>query len=196
MAKKTLSKGKLAAIVLGLATYVGVSSYAVLAVFTDSTTVPNNQFSTGTIDLTATPTPATLTLANMAPGDTMAGGITVNNAGSLALRYAVSSLTTENFLAPQLELSVRLEASLAACTKTSTGMPLFYDKGDLGSTAGINIVGDPTQGQQANDRVLNAGASEVLCFQVHLPLATDNTFQNKTTTATFTFQAEQVANNP
>jgi hypothetical protein len=38
--------------------------------------------------------------------------------------------------------------------------------------------------------------SETLCFRVNLPLATGNGFQSATTTATFTFDAEQTANNP
>ena len=65
----------------------------------------------------------------------------------------------------------------------------------LGSIAGTNIFGDPTQGAQSGDRTLNAGASEVLCIQVSLPSSSGNTYQGITTTATFTFNAEQTANN-
>ncbi len=43
---------------------------------------------------------------------------------------------------------------------------------------------------------LAAGASDLFCVNVTLPLATTNASQGQTTTATFTFDAEQTANNP
>ncbi|MDO8613371.1 MAG: hypothetical protein Q7R32_11200 [Dehalococcoidia bacterium] len=49
---------------------------------------------------------------------------------------------------------------------------------------------------QAGDRALAAGASDVLCFLVSLPLSTGNGFQSLTTTPTFDFVAEQTKNNP
>ena len=58
------------------------------------------------------------------------------------------------------------------------------------------MFGDVAQGFQAGDRTLIAGASENLCVLVALPLATGNAYQSATTTATFTFNAEQTANNP
>jgi hypothetical protein len=56
-------------------------------------------------------------------------------------------------------------------------------------------VGDASQGSQAGDRSLDAATSEILCFRVSLPSSTGNAFQGATTTATFTFSAEQTANN-
>jgi hypothetical protein len=61
---------------------------------------------------------------------------------------------------------------------------------------GTKVIGDSAAGQQTGDRTLAAGGSEVLCLQVSLPSATGNTYQAKTTTATFTFDAEQTTNNP
>jgi hypothetical protein len=48
---------------------------------------------------------------------------------------------------------------------------------------------------QAGDRALAGGTSENLCFRATLPLTTGNTFQNASTSVTFTFAAEQTANN-
>jgi len=39
-------------------------------------------------------------------------------------------------------------------------------------------------------------SNEVLCFRFTLPIGTGNALQNQSTTATFTFDAEQTANNP
>jgi hypothetical protein len=57
-------------------------------------------------------------------------------------------------------------------------------------------VGSNVQGAQAGDRILSGATSEVLCFRVSLPFATGNPLQGLVSAATFTFDAEQVANNP
>lgn len=63
----------------------------------------------------------------------------------------------------------------------------MLDGGGFGSVA---------TGANPGDRSLAAGASEVLCFRVSLPITTPNTLQGATSDATFTFSAEQTANNP
>jgi hypothetical protein len=120
----------------------------------------------------------------------------VSNAGTLQLRYAVTSTTTENALAAQLDLTVKTGVTTCTNGGFATDGTVVYGPGDLGSTTGVNLIGDPGTGAQAGDRTLNAGANEVLCFRVSLPLATGNSFQGLTTTATVAFVAEQTANNP
>jgi spore coat-associated protein N len=190
MAKKLA----LTLVVLGL--LVGLLTVSALALFTDSTSVPANTFSTGTVDINTSPTSALVTFSNMAPGDQVTAPITVSNAGTLQLRYAVTSVSTENTLAAQLDMTIK--SNVTTCTTAGFGGSgtVLYGPGDLGSVAGVNVIGDPAQGNQSGDRTLNASANEILCFNVTLPLSTGNTFQNLTTTATFTFQAEQTANNP
>jgi hypothetical protein len=61
--------------------------------------------------------------------------------------------------------------------------------------AGRALFGNPTQGAQAGDRSLGAGANEDLCVRASLPIGTGNAFQGATTTVTFLFQAEQTKNN-
>jgi hypothetical protein len=56
--------------------------------------------------------------------------------------------------------------------------------------------GDPQVGANVGDRELAGGASETLCFRVTLPVDTDVLYQNASTSVTFTFSAEQTANNP
>ena len=55
-------------------------------------------------------------------------------------------------------------------------------------------MGDATQGADAGDRVLTASANETLCFRVELPLASTGP-EGTSSTATFTFDAEQTVNN-
>jgi predicted ribosomally synthesized peptide with SipW-like signal peptide len=166
------------------------------AIWTDSQNVDANVFSTGTIDISTNPTTALVTFSGMAPGDQVTNPITVTNAGSLQLRYAVTSTTTENTLAAQLDMTIK--SGVTTCTNGGFGSSgtVIYGPGDLGSTTGTNVIGNPAQGGQAGDRTLNASANEALCFHVELPSGTGNSFQGLTSTATFAFAAEQTANNP
>ena len=86
---------------------------------------------------------------------------------------------------------------MATCTNAGFGVDgtVLYGPGDIGSTLGINLVGDPAPGAQAGDRTLSAAGSEVLCINVSLPLGTGNMYQSLSTTASFNFIGEQTANN-
>lgn len=175
----------LLALLLGLTTVsLGAGMFS-LAVFTDSA-ASSGTFASGTIDITSTPTVA-FTVTSMVPGDTDTQALTIANAGTAALRYALSSLAT-NTLGETLTLTIRTQGTSCAA---------FDGTVVLAATALDGAaVGSPTQGAQAGDRDLAAAASEVLCFRVSLPLATGNTLQGQSSSVTFTFDAEQSANNP
>lgn len=177
---------------LSMATLAGLLT---AAIFTDTQAVGANAFTTGTVDISTAPASAAVTFANMAPGDVVTAPITVSNAGSLQFRYAVRSTTTEDVLAAQLDMTIK--ENVVTCTNAGFGGSgaVVYGPADLGSTAGLNVIGNPAQGADPGDRVLNAATSEVLCIQVSLPLPTGNAYQNLTTTATLDFIAEQTANN-
>ena len=178
-----------------LASLIAALTISSLAIFTDTQSVPANTFTTGTIDISTSPTTALVSFGAMMPGDQVTAPITVTNAGTAQLRYAVTSTTTEAVLAAQLDLTIK--SGVTTCTNGgfSADGTVLYGPADLGSTGGTNVVGSPTQGSQAGDRTLNASANEVLCFNVSLPSGSSNTYQGLTDTATFAFQAEQTANN-
>ncbi len=194
--RKSRNSGtKLLATAAVLALAGGLFTIASLALFTDQENVSGNAFSTGTIDLTATPASAVVTMPAMAPGDQVTAPLTVDNAGTLEFRYSMVSTTTEDVLAGQLDLTIK--SGVTTCDNanwTADGTVLYT--GLIGSTATTAVLGSNVQGAQAGDRVLAAGANEVLCFNVALPLAANNTSQGMSTAATFTFDAEQTANNP
>lgn len=190
---------RLAATAVALACFGSVTTVGVLAVFTDKESVGANAFSSGTVDIATTPTSAAVSFAGMMPGDQVTDDLVVSNqAGSAAVRYAVSSTATNvdaKGFKDQLVLTVKtidVTTPVTPCDNFD-GTQLYL--GDLDSTAG-KIIGDPAQGAQAGDRPLAVSASETLCFRVALPLATGNAFNNAASTATFTFDAEQTANNP
>ena len=186
----------LALVALGTAGLAVVGSGAV---FTDTQTIGSNTFTNGTVKLSTNPTTAAVTLLNMAPGDSKVGSIAVSNIGSLAQRYSVVS-TADNTdlkgLAAQLQMTVKSGVTTCTAAGFTTDGTIIYGPGAFGSTGGTKVFGDVTQGFQTGDRTLAAGISENLCVLVALPLTTGNAYQSATTTATFTFNAEQTANNP
>ncbi|MGB6838036.1 MAG: TasA family protein [Dehalococcoidia bacterium] len=171
-----------------------------LAVFTDQAAVDGNTFTTGTIEISTNPTTALVTFSDMAPGDEVTAPLTVtNDSTTLELRYSVTSLATNTDtkdLRAQLDLTIKEDVTTCTTAGFDTDGTILYDPADLGGDPAINVIGDPTQGPDAGDRVLAASANEVLCFNVELPLTTGDAFQDATTTATFTFDAEQTVNNP
>ena len=180
-------------LLLALAASAIVASGGVLsslALFTDTDALGANAFTTGTIALSLNPTTALLASSALMPGDTVNGSLLVTNGGTAQLRYAMSSTSTNadaKGLAAQMTLTVKtLGTSCAAFDGTT-----LYNAALSAATFGSNA-----SGAQAGDRTLAAAASETLCFRASLPLASGNGFQNAATTTTFTFDAEQTANNP
>jgi len=181
------------AVVSVLASFAVFGSFAI---FTDSQSVGSNTFSTGTVGISTEPAKELVTFEDMAPGDQVTNPIKVSNDGSLELRYAVTSTTTENTLAGELDLTVKTEVKECTNEGFDKDGTVIYGPGDLGSEKGINVIGDPAQGEQKEDRTLKPGEGEELCFSVQLPSSTGNSYQGLSTTATFSFEAEQTANNP
>lgn len=162
------------------------------AVWSDSAAVDANTFTTGTLDISTSPSTALLTFSAMTPGDTVTASLTVSNAGTMAMRYAMStSISGSTTLANGLTLAIK--SSVTTCTNagfSATGTSVYS------GTVTSGAIGDATQGSHTGDRSLSASASEALCFQVALPSNAANSLQGLTATATFTFSAEQTANNP
>jgi Camelysin metallo-endopeptidase len=165
------------------------------AIYTDTEAVGNNTFTVGTLDISASPATALFTATALAPGDAVTAPLTVNNDGSLDLRYAIESDTDEDVLAAQLDLTIKSGVTTCDNTDWDADGTVLYN-GILGSTSVEALVGDKTQGADTGDRTLTATSNEVLCFHVELPLAAPDASQGVTTTATFTFYAEQTVNNP
>lgn len=164
---------------------IGAGSFS-LAIFTDTATA-TGAFSTGSIDINTNPS-ALFTVTGIFPGDSGSASLTVSNGGTGTLRYAMTTAATNT---DTKDLRDQLQLSILAGTCPGGGAPL----GGAGALSGA-AFGNPAQGAQAGDRTLAAGANEDLCFAWSLPSTTGNAFQTATTTATFTFAAEQTASNP
>lgn len=174
----------LAVLILGLAiASLGAGAFS-LALFTD-TASSDGSFTTGTIDINTSPT-TLFTVTGMMPGDSGSATLTVQNSGSAQLRYAMTSTSTNTDL---LGLRSQLGFTITAGTCPGSGTPLWN------SVLAGAAFGSPAVGSQSGDRVLDSLTSEALCFAWSLPSSTLPAFQGATTSATFTFSAEQTANN-
>jgi hypothetical protein len=177
-------RGLLVLALAGTALVTFGASAISLALFTD-TAASTGTFTTGTIDITSSPSTA-FTVSGMMPGDESSATLTIENAGTAQFRYAMSSSSTNidgQGLAAQLQLAVRE----GACPSTGT----VVSSGSLDAAA----FGSAATGADTGDRVLDGAASEDLCFTVSLPSATGPSYMGAATTTTFTFDAEQTANN-
>lgn len=160
------------------------------ATLSGTTGSPGNLFTAGSITLGPMPASALLTASGLKPGDAVSGSLTVSNGGTLSLRYAMVTATTNadgKGLAGQLQLVVREAGS--SC-EAFDGLEIY--NGPLASGA----FGSAVAGAHAGDRALNASTAEILCFRTSLPVSTPAAFELATTTATFAFTAEQTASNP
>jgi len=179
-----------------VATGLGVASNAI---WTDSDDVDANLFTTGSVSLSTNPTTALVTFTSGAPGeDTTPQSLTVTNDGTMELRYAVT-MTADNAdtksLYAELDLTIREEDVEPTVSCDDFDGTVLYDGLPFLLTG--NLIGDPTAGDDVGDRTLTTGSpSEVLCFRVTLPSDAPNTVQTASTTAVFTFESEQTANNP
>lgn len=171
-----------------LALSVGIGRLS-LATFTDAAPV-DGAFSTGTITLGPEPATTLVTFAGMVPTDQTEAPLVIADTGTGALRYAMTSVASDidgKHVRDVLQLLVERRTSGCAGATLET----VYD-GPIATAA----FGDPQVGADLGDRALDGGTSETLCFRVTLPADTDVLYQNASTSVTFTFSAEQTANNP
>lgn len=177
----------LVAAVLAVATLAGVGG--TYAYWTDQVEVSGVDLQAGTIDLKvdgadSVTTFTALNITAMVPGNTVAGVLTVSNAGTAPLTYYVDATAT-NPLGAALVAKVTGAATTTGSTPTATcgGTTLSPS----GTTFAASLVGS-----SASPRTLAVGASETLCVQATLPVDADSSLQGSTSALTFTFHASQV----
>ena len=173
-----------AALGLGLVLSLGV--IGTQAAWTDQVTVTGSTFSTGKVDLKVNDgdtnvTVSTLSLAGMVPGTSAAGTMRVLNNGTVPLKYSAVGAATNadgKNLAGGLAMRVVYYGSVNG---TAPNQTCGVSNALAGTATSLN---GPVFG---TSRRLNAGDSEVMCFEVTLPANAPSALQGATTTATFTF---------
>lgn len=176
LALKSLVLSKGVAVALGVSLVGGgiVSLGISSALFTAQTSNPSTSAATGTLKMTNSKTGAAIfTLTNLKPGDTGSGTVLITNSGTLPGTYSVTQSavalggTGTGDLGAQLTLTV-----------TGPGTTPVY-------TGAFNAFGTVALG------TFTAGQATTYTFTVTLPSTADNTFQDRSVSATFTWNATQ-----
>lgn len=179
-----------AALGLGAVLLVGVNG--TYALWSDTVPVSGATISSGTLDLKvntldAVPAYTDLNLSGMVPGNTVAGILTVRNAGTIPLTYYATAAATN---ADGKGLGAALVAKLTGDAAVTGTAPARTCAGaglaSTGTTFAGNLVGAP-----ATPRPLAVGVSETLCVQATLPTTAASSLQGATTTVSLTFAASQ-----
>lgn len=155
---------------LGIAS-ISATSFS-LALFTSSTAVTSNAFSTGTVVITTDrAASAVIGFTNMLPGDAVTAPLLVKNTGTGALRYSMATTISNETKALGSQLQIQIKTLGTSCADFDG--TLLYGNAEPTATPGTAtidgisrsvelltkpihaaFIGDPATGQNAGDRVL------------------------------------------
>ncbi len=181
----------LAAMSLGVV--AACAATGTFALWSDSATISGTTISSGSIDLKVNSNVdsdngfTTMSLANMVPGNSAAGVITVRNAGNSPFTYYVDGAASN---ADGKGLGTALVVKVTGDATRSGASPNFTCAGSALANTGTSFAANLVQ--SSNPRLLAAGSSETLCVQATLPTGASTSLQNATTNASFTITANQI----
>lgn len=149
-----------------------------------------NRVTAVTIDVEPGAATVGLIVDNMAPGDRAVARLDIENAGSGALRYALTAATSDTAVADYLSVDIWLATDGCSPAGPPVGATvLVTDQPALPGSA-TRILGDPTTGTQPGDRVVDVEETDRLCYSVELHRDAPNSIQGITTTHDLTVLAE------
>ena len=155
-----------------------VSSDKSSASFTATTTNPANSFGSATLTLSNDKSAAAslINLANLVPGDTANRTVTITNTGTVGMTHTGAISAVANTL---------------LWSDTTNGLQVTVKRGATTLYTGAlkNLV-------LAASGTIAAAGTDTLTFDVNLPVAAGNTFQNLTQDFTITYTATQLAGGP
>jgi len=180
---------------------VGIGSIASSALFTDTESTTAATITSGTIAITAGgdynsyfPT------SSMMPGDDKYGIISIANGNGAARMSSTANWSVANDLTTDLEIrmvSLGTNSSATCTISTDFSSPLNSAVKPASSSAtSIVMFGDSTAGSQTGDQTLAVNTTYYYCVNVKMPSSMPTAAQGDTSDLTFTFNAEQTANNP
>lgn len=146
------------------------------ATFVSSSTNTGNSYESGTLTQTnSKANSAIFSLSNVKPGDAVVGKVTITNSGSLPATFALAENATNGFTTKS-NLTLRITTTAAPSVTVWSGT-----FGAL-TTAGPLALGE-----------FAAGEAREYVFTVTLASAADNTEQGKSASATYNWNATQLA---
>ncbi len=175
---------------LGLVGGLGTQAY-----WNDQATVTGATGTSGTLDLLvdgvqgnpATYSWSSLSMTDMAPGESKAGTVTLSNAGTTPFTVAATATASGN-----LDPHVTARVVLAGTATTDTTYP--RQEACTGGTQTFNdTLGNSGKTVIASTSTMAAGATLVVCVSLTLATNAPNSMQGKSYTPVFTFTATQAA---
>jgi len=164
-------------ILVPLATLLGAGAIAIGsgATFTSTTANTISSVTSGTLSHTNSKDgKAILTLANIKPGDTVNGGLTITNTGSLPADFSLTETrSTNGFADNNLTLTI---------TNNTTGASVY-----TGTFGGL------VDGTKTALGAIAPGVANNFTFSVHLDADAPNTQQGKNATAAYQWDSVQQA---
>ena len=179
--------------VAALGAAASIAGLGTFATFTSSTNT-SNTIASGTLSLTAPFSRLGTGASPIAPGDTMQRAIDLSYSGTIS--FASATLTTSASPSSLLDTDGTngLQIAIDKCSQawTEAGPPYTYTCGGSTSTvlASRALVGS---GIALSNLTLTAGSTDHLRVTLTFPSGTDNTFQNKSSTVSYTFSGSQRA---
>jgi len=181
-------------------TAAAIAGLGTFATFTSSTTATNT-ISTGTLVIAlGTPGPnnrLTVNAANIAPGDTVQRAFQLSNTGSIAFGVSPTLTTTaspSSLLDTDGTNGLQMVIDKCSVAWTEAGSAPAYTYTCSGTTSTVlatrPVIGANLTLSNLAD-LLPTGTTDNLRLTLTLPSATGNTFQNLTSTLTYTFTASQ-----
>jgi spore coat-associated protein N len=183
-------------ILLSLAALGAAASIAGLgtfATFTSSTST-SNTIASGTLSLTAPFSRLGTGASPIAPGDTMQRALDLSYSGTIS--FASATLTTSASPSSLLDTDGTngLQIAIDKCSQawTEAGPPYTYTCGGSTSTvlASRALIGSAIA---LSNLTLTASSTDHLRVTLTFPSGADNTFQNKSSTVSYTFSGSQRA---
>ena len=184
-----------------LAAAAGIAGLGTFATFTSSTTATHS-VSSGTVTVAlGTPGAAnrlTVNATAVAPGDTMQRAFQLSNSGTIDLA-AAPTLTTAASPSSLLDtdttngLQMVIDKCSAAWTESGVSPAYTYTCSGTTSTvlASRPVIGSSISLSNLSDLVTAGSGPDYLRLTLTLPSGAGNTFQNLTSTLTYTFNGTQ-----
>jgi hypothetical protein len=159
----------------------GSVEHGTLARFTTAVNTRANQFTAGNLRIDqAFGAGSTLSISDLAAGDSFDAQLNITNSGSLPFTYGMSTDVTI------ISGSAALASALQLTVRAKTTNPCSSRDGAVLFTGNLNAPGS-----DFSARPLAVGGSDPLCFTIVLPASTGTSVQGSNVAAAFTFQAVQ-----
>src|SRR5436305_7380167 len=193
MRRNAFPARKLLLSLAALGAAASIAGLGTFATFTSSTST-SNTIASGTLSLTAPFSRLGARASPIAPGDTMQRAIDLSYAGSISFGSATltTSATTSSGL--DTDASNGLQIAIDKCSQawTESGPPYTYTCGGSTSTvlASRALIGSNIA---LTNLTLTAGSTDHLRVTLTFPSGADNSFQNKSSTVSYTFSGSERA---